>query len=279
MLYIVQVVMWGVAETPQLFLDEGKARSFYAECAKKYWEQRYSAYCEHQGVSGDCFASAQAFVDTIDVSEKSTINYWTVNPEEAGLGGSKDPLCPPEPEELRHATKEIVAVREGLKRLLDDVANLTDRLAGMDVSPVSVQAVDAPEKTAPSPSAAPLENPETDPETYTTPEWKAFVGTVKRSCSGGRNEFYLLPRDDWRQDVYSNRTSLEYWDWSADKIMRDKEKAKTADYSVIEDPDSPGCYTFTNREGIMSEDCYDSEWEAWCAAGLHLETYRLNAAG
>ncbi len=267
MLHIVQVVMWGVAETPQLYLDEAKARSAYAECARKHWEQRYAAYCEHHGVSGDCFASAQAFVHTIDVSEKSTINYWTFNPEEAGLGGSKDPLCPSEPEGFRHVTKEIVAVREGLTRLLDDVSNLTDRLARMEVSPVAVQPVDAPEKTALSPSPA----SQPDPETYTTPEWKAFVGTVKRLCSGDRNEFYLLPRDDWRQDVYSNLTSLEYWDWSADKIMTYKEKAKNANYSVIEAPESPGCYTFTNREGIASEECCDSEWEAWCAAGLHLE--------
>ncbi len=278
MLYIVQVVMWGVAETPQLFLDEGKARSFYAECAKKYWEQRYSAYCEHQGVSGDCFASAQAFVDTIDVSEKSTINYWTVNPEEAGLGGSKAPQCPPDPEGFGHFTKEIFAIKEGLARLLEDVSKLTDRLASKDVSPLAVQAVDEPEKTALSPLAAPQEKPEPEPGTYITPEWKTFVGTVKRSCSGGRNEFHLLPRDDWRQDVYSNRTSLEYWDWSANKIMRYKEKAKNANYSVIEDPDSPGCYTFTNREGIASEECCDSEWEAWCAAGLHLEAYCRAAA-
>ena len=60
MLHIVQVVMWGVAETPQLFLDEATARTAYVECAKKHWEQRYSAYCEHHGVSSDLFASAQA---------------------------------------------------------------------------------------------------------------------------------------------------------------------------------------------------------------------------
>jgi hypothetical protein len=269
MLHVVQVVMWGVAETPQLFLDEAKARSAYVECARKHWAQRYAAYCEHHDASVDCFASAQAFVNTIDVSEKSAINYWTLNPEEAGLGDAE--LCGPGPEEFRQVAEGIVAVKEGLTRLLDDVSHLTDRCARLAVEPVEAQTVEGPGKTAPSPSAVPEEEPESAPETYTTAEWKTFAGTIKRLCSGSRNEFYLLPRDNWRQAVYSNRTSLEYWDWLADRIVKYKENAKSAGFSVIEEPDSPGYYKFTNREGIASEDCYDSEWEAWCAAGLHLE--------
>lgn len=272
MLHIVQVVMWGVAETPRLFPDEAKARAAYVEYAQKRWEQRYAAYCEHHGVGSDSFASAHAFVKTIDVSEKSTINYWPLNPEEAGLGDSKSVLCGAEREEFRHVAEGIVAVKEGLARLLDDVSNLADRVARLDVPPAKARSGGEAEKPAPPPSLPPQVKPEPVPETYATPEWKAFVGTIKRLCSGSRNDFYLLPRDDWRQDVYSNRTSLEYWDWAADKIVKYKEKAKDASYSVIEDPDSPGCYKFANREGIASEECYDSEWEAWCAAGLHLET-------
>lgn len=278
-MYIVQVIMWGVAEAPQLFLDETKARSVYVECAKSYWEQRYSAYCEHHGVSGDCFASAQAFVNTIDVSEKSKINYWTINPEESGLSDSKNTLFGPEREELKHVTKDIGAVKEGLTRLLNDVTNLTDRLAGIDVSPGGAQSVDEPEEPARSISAVAQERPAPPSEAYTTPEWKTFAGTIKRLCSGTRNEFYLLPRVDWRQDVYSSRTELEYWDWVADKIVTYKEKANNANCPVFEDPDSSGCYKFTNQEGIPSEDCYDSEWEAWCAAGLHLEADCQAAAG
>ncbi len=271
MLHIVQVVMWGVADAPHLFFDEARAQSVYVECAKRYWEQRYSAYCEHHGVSGDCFASAQAFVNTIDISEKSKINYWTISPEEAGLSDSKNTLFGPMREEFCQVTKDIGAVKEGLTRLLDDVTTLTDRLAGIDVSPGGAQPVDEPEKPALSTSAVATEPSEPAPEAYTTPEWKAFAGTIKRLCCGSRNEFYLLPRDDWRQDVYSNRTELEYWDWVAGKIVTYKEKAKNANYPVIEDAGSPGCYKFTNQKGIPSEDCYDSEWEAWCAAGLHLE--------
>ena len=279
MLHVVQVVMWGVAETPQLFLDEAKALTAYVECAKRFWEQRYSAYCEHHGLSSDACASAQAFVSTIDVSEKSALNYWTFNAEEVGLGDAANPLGGSRLEEFRHVAKGLVAVKTGLARLLEDLSNLTDRFSRMDKSPVEAQTVDGPGQIVPSPSAVPQEMPEPDPATRTTPEWKAFVGAIMRLGSGSRNEFYLLNRDDWRQDVYSNRTSLEYWDWVADRIRKHKERAKNAGYSVIEDPASPGCYKFTNQEGIASEDCCDSEWEAWCAAGLDLEADGGDAAG
>jgi hypothetical protein len=263
MLYVVQVVMWGVAETPQLFIEEEKAQAAYVQCAKKHWEQRYSAYCEHHGVSSDSFASAQAFVDTIDVSEKSKIHLWTFNPEEASLSTMKQPAQ----EEFRPAAKEIVAVRDGLAQLLNDLSTLADRFAPMDASPGEAQAA-VPEKTDPSMPALPQEEPESDPQTYTTPEWKNFVGTIMRLGSGIRNEFYLLNRDGWRQDVYSNRTSLEYWDWVADRIVKYKEKAKNAGYAVFEGPESGG-YRFKNKEGTESEESFDSEWEAWCAAGLY----------
>jgi len=263
MLHVVQTVMWGVAEKPQLFLDEAKAQAAYVGCTGKQWAQRYAAYCEHHGVGADSFEAAQAFVKTIDVSEKSTINYWTLDTAEAGLEGWKNPILGPGVEEFQHVAQDIVAVREGLARLLEDVSALTDRCALMDGAP--------PEKPALPPSAVPEEKPEAAPETYATPEWKNFVGQIQRLGSGSRNDFYLLSRDDWRQDVYSNRTSLEYWDWVADRIVKRKEKAQNAGYMVAEDPEAPGCYRFANKEGIASEDRYDSEWEAWCAAGLHLE--------
>jgi hypothetical protein len=273
MLHVVQVVLWGVAEKPQLFIDEDKAQAAYVQWARKHWEQRYSAYCEHHGVSSDSFASAQAFVNSIEVSEKSKIHFWTFNPEEAGLNTMKQPAQ----EEFRHAAKEIVAVRDGLIQLLNDLSTLADRFAPMDASPGEAQTV-VPEKAAPSIPALPQEEPESDPQTYTTPEWKKFVGTITRLGSGSRNEFCLLNRDDWRQAVYSNRTSLEYWNWVADRIVKYKEKAKNVGYSVFEGPES-GCYRFKSREGLESEESFGSEWEAWCAAGLYQEAACRVVAG
>jgi hypothetical protein len=279
MLHIVQIVMWGVAETPRVFVDEAKARAAYVEGAKTHWEQRYSAYCEHHGLSGDSFAAAQAFVNTIDVSEKSRLHYWTFNAEELDLGELKDPQGETAREELRQVAEGIIAVQTGLTRLLDDLSILTDRFSRMDLSPVAAPTAAGPEKAVPALSAIRQEEPEPDPATYTTPEWKAFVGTIKRFGSGSKNEFQLLRRDDWRQDVYSNRTSLEYWDWVADRVRKFIGRAKKANYSIIEDPDSPGCYRYTNQEGIASDDCCNSEWEAWCAAGLDLEANCRDAAG
>jgi hypothetical protein len=278
MLHIVQVVLWGVAETPQLFVDEEMARTAFVESTKKHWEQRYSAYCEHNSLSSDAFESAQGFVNTIDVSEKSRIHYWTFSAEEAGLGDSKNPMSGAGLEEFRNAAEGIDAVKTGLTRLLNDVSALTDRLSRLVPSLAEEQKVETPETIAPSPSPVWQEFSESDPATYKTPEWKEFVGTVM-GLGGGRNEFYLLRREDWRQDVYSNRTSLEYWDWVADRVMGYKERAENANYSVIEDPESPGCYKFKNREGIASEYCGDSEWEAWCAAGLDLEAKCRDAKG
>jgi hypothetical protein len=275
MLHIVQVVKRGVAETPRLFVDEEKARTAFVQCAREHWEERYSAYCDHHGVSSDCFSSAQAFVQTIDVSEKSEINLWTFNPEEMGLS----PMHPPAPEEFLQVTNKIEVVKDGLTRLLNDLANLTDGFARLAAPPVAAQAVDGPEKASLSLSPVRQEKPERDPEEYTTPEWKNLAGTIKRSCAGSRNEFHLLPRDDWRQDVYSDRTALEYWDWVADNILRYKQQAQKANYSVIADPNSFGCYRFKNQEGVVSADCCDSEWEAWCAAGLYSETDSRAASG
>jgi hypothetical protein len=271
MLHIVQIVMWGVAETPQLFVEEEKARTAYVECVKKHWTKRYSAYCEHHGLNEDSFASAHAFVSKIDVSEKSHIHYWTLDADEAGLGDSKSPLSGEEMEEVRHVAEGLVAIKTGLLQLLEDLSDLTDRFSRTRLSPTEPRTAESPESIAPSPSPAWQEISESDPSTYKTPEWKAFVGTVMRLGSGMGNEFYLLRREDWRQDVYSNRTSLEYWDWVADRITQYKERAKNGNYSVIQDPEGTGCYRFIDQEGIASKDCGDSEWEAWCAAGLDLK--------
>ncbi len=268
MLHVVQVVMWGVAEKPRFFPNEAEARAAYVASAVKQWGQRYTAYCEHHGVGDDSFEAAQAFVKTIDVSEKSTFNYWTFDPKEAGLG---DAHTGPGPEEFRQVAVGIGTVREGLTRLLADVSHLAERCARVDVPPVEAEAVSGPATAGPPPSAAPEAAQEGDPATYATPEWKTYAGTIRRVCCGSRNQSDLLPRDDWRQDVYGSRTSLEYWDWVADRIMRYKEKAQNAGYAVMEDPDAQGWYRFADREGIPSEDRYDSEWEAWCAAGLHRE--------
>lgn len=215
MLHVIQIVMWGVAEMPRLFLDAAMARAAYIESTRKGWAQRYAAYCEHHCIDAGCFASAEAFVKTIDISEKSTVNYWTVTPEEAVCGTADDRCGTAEEDTRLH---------------------------------------------------------ETAPETRATAEWKEFVALIQRVCCGNRNQSDLLSRDDWRQDIYGNLTALEYWDWVADRTKKHRQASTMAGYRIAAEEGVLGCYRFVNPEGAASKDCFGSEWEAWCAAGLYLKT-------
>jgi hypothetical protein len=269
MLHIVQVVKWGVAETPQIFTDETKAQAAYVESADKQWEQRYYAYCEHHGLNKGAFASAQAFITSIDVSEKSTVNFWSLPFEEAGQYDAQRSARPQE--ETRRLALEIVAIKEGLTHLLQDVSRLAAGFPEVDAPSTDAQSNGRPAESAPPPPTAAQQQQESDPGKYTTKEWSAFVADIRRLCCGSKNESGLMPRGAWRNDVYSNATSLEYWDWVADRMEYYKKSAMAADYTVNTDPDSADYLKFANKEGDASEESYHSEWEAWCAAGLYLE--------
>jgi hypothetical protein len=280
MLHIVEVVLSGIAEIPRLLFDEAKAESHYVECAKEYWPQSYSEYCEQNGVSRDCFSSAKAFAKTFDSAEKSKINYWIVKPEDIGLDklnlfllGSE--LIKERRENILRLTKEVeqtsLAVKEGLTGLLDKIAELTDHVNSMDLPSTDDQHVGRPERVPGLLSSIlPQEGTEEIDEKFSTPEWKEYVEFIKNISGGSRSEFRLFTRNDWRQDVYSNSTAFEYWEWVAAKIDRCIEKAQNAGYSVVEDSDHPGEYRFKTPDGIVSEISCDTKGEAWCHAGLHL---------
>jgi hypothetical protein len=238
MLHIVQVVLSGIAEIPRLLFDEARAESHYVECAKEYWAQSYSEYCEQNGVSRDCFSSAKAFAKTFDSAEKSKINYWIVKPEDIGL----DKLNP-----VLSNTEPIKECREYILQPGTPEGN-----AGLPASMV------------------PQEGTTEIDEKFSTPEWNEYVEFIKNISGGGRSEFSLFTRNDWRHDVYSNSTAFEYWEWVAAKIDRCIEKAQNAGFSVFEDPDHPGQYRFKTPYGTVSEISCNTKGEAWCNAGLHL---------
>src|SRR5512142_410549 len=87
MLHIVQVVLSGSAEAPKVYLDEAAAQAAFVECAKTYWAQSYAAYCERNGVDCALFSSAQAFIASLDLADRSRIHYWALPPEDAGAAG------------------------------------------------------------------------------------------------------------------------------------------------------------------------------------------------
>jgi len=275
MLHVIQVVFAGRAEQPRIFLDQAGAESAYVEQVKNSWKQSYFAYCEQNGVGADSFASAKAFLDTLDLSEKSQINYWVMIPEDAesdtmkqleGIARHREHID----NLVRQVEQRSGVVREGLSGLLEDLGRLTECFGEADSSPAEVQAVEPKSASAPSPpTAEPLET-DGPAEKYKTKEWKTFVGSVMNVCGGNRNECSLFSRHDWRQSVYSDATSLEYWDWVAAKIDRYREKAENAGYTVISDPDSPGAFKIKSPDGTVGETSFYSELDAWCHAGLNL---------
>ena len=275
MLHIVQVVFAGVAATPQVFLDQAAAESAFVEQVKGSWRQSYSAYCEGSDAAMDAFASARAFLDTLDLSEKGRINYWTVSPE----GGRPDTLqdlagLRQLRENIGKLVKQVetrsAAVRDELSGLLEDIAQLSGTVGEVDAPAAAVQPVAPEGSTAPAPAPAQKTERVEDAEKYATKEWKSFVGFIMNLSGGSRSDFPLLPRPDWRQEVYSDLTELEYWEWVAVKIDKYKEAAEKAGYSVIADPASPGHYKFKTPDGTVAEPSFISDWEAWCYAGMEV---------
>lgn len=283
MLHIIQVILSGSAEIPMAFCDETAAHAAFVGCAKKYWAQSYAAYCERNGASSDCFSSAQDFVASLDLADRSRIHYWVVTPVDAGAAGLEHVL--PGSAELMERREHVLrlareverasgAVREGVAELLDAIATLSGDDAGRNEQSVpSVQRRDQPGRLAthelPSPPA-PQKAPQPSDRTYDPGKWKEYIESIRYSC-GGNREFHLFDRHSWRQAVYGNETDFEYWEWVAAKIDQYIEKAHNAGYAVVNDPDDPGCYRFRAPDGIVSDISNDTEGEAWCRAGLDLE--------
>lgn len=281
MLHIVQVVLAGSAETPKVYFQEGQAQAAYVDCAKKYWAQSYTAYCESNGIDSNCFSSAQAFVASFDLADRSRLHYWVLTPEDAENQGDRLPQLDikglqDQRQRIEQQVQDVdVAtgvLRDLLHGLLEEIAAVTgdtgevaDRPAGEPNAPRRLAA----EATTSAPKAEAA--PQVSPELFNSQEWKDYVETIKNMCGGNRSEFHLFTRHDWRQAVYSGETPLEYWDWVAATIDHYIEKAQTAGYAVVPDPDNPGSYRFRTPDGTLSEIVTQAEGEAWCRAGLHLE--------
>lgn len=276
MLHIVQAVLSGSAESPKVYLEEAAAHAAFVGCAKTYWASSYAAYCDRNGVDPEKFASAQAFVASFDLADRSRIYYWTLAPEDAS--GEGNLLLPgvavlaegkERIEELAHEVRRASdGVQAGVAALLDTIAELTGGGPCAVASPSG--GGDAPGRLAPA-EPEPQEAPQPPADQYKTKEWKEYVASIMNMCGGNRSEFHLFTRENWRQAVYSNATSFEYWDWVAATIDHYIEKAQHAGYSVIDDPDHPGRYRFKTPDGVVSEVTSEAQGEAWCRAGLHLE--------
>ncbi len=287
MLHIVQVILSGSAEPPQIFLDEEKAHAAFVACARKYWATSYNAYCERNGLNADSFVAAQGFIASFDLADRSRIHYWHLTPEDAGAGAGQ--LMPglaalsEQREQVRRLVREVEQasgiVRESLAELMDIVAGVTGEEPAATVTPSTAADRDTPGRFTPvePPAEEPVqeqpkaEQPKPDDARFKTKEWRDYVSSIVGMCGGNRSEFPLFTRHDWRQAVYSSETSLEYWDWAALQIDDHIEAAQQAGYSVVDDPDKAGHYRFRTPDGTVNDRSCEAEGDAWCRAGLHLK--------
>jgi hypothetical protein len=287
MLHIVQVVLSGGVEVPQVFVEQSQAEAAFVACAKQYWKQSYASFCEKAGSDADSYATAQAFVASFDLAERSRIHVWSVPLETAGA------------DDLEHLLPGVAVLqkqREQIQRLVDEVAQaagvvregITEVLgviAGMPAAaePATDKQPPTVERNQPGrlKSVAPPTVPST-PQTARTEldseKRKAYVGSIMIMCGGNRSEYKLFTRSDWRKAVYDNEATLEYWGWVTAQIDAHIEKAQQAGYSVIDDSEQSGCYWFQTPDGVVSETPCKAEGEAWCRAGLHLEGSQANSS-
>ena len=275
MVYIVQVLLSGSAETPQVYFEETAARDAYVAAAKRYWAQSYTAYCQRSGRDCDAFDTAQAFVAGFDLAERSRIHYWAIEAEDAPVG--ELPGLAVLQEGRERLEKLAVAlelastsVREELTQLLESITPMPGEAAA---APRETVAADSPRPLgATEPASAPAKAAaQAAADTYKTREWHDYVETIKNMCGGNRSEYHLFTRQDWRQAVYSNQTAFEYWEWVAATIDDHIERAQQAGYGVEPAADMPGHYRFKTPDGVVSDSLSNAEGEAWCRAGLHLD--------
>jgi len=277
MLHIVQVVLPGTVEKPQVFVEKSHAEAAFVAATQKYWKQAYAAYCENEDGDGDSYASAQAFVASFDLADRSRIQLWSLSPEDAGSEfGAGVPDVRQERlsqlvAEMEQALEPFRCGMAELRELVGDSHSVKPREEVPPLPPVNERSQPRRLAAADSlPAAKTPATPETSRDRYDSKAREAYIGSIMHMSGGNRNEFKLFQRSDWRQAVYSDETALEYWEWVVSQIDTHIEQAQEAGYTVYEDPEQPGCYRFKSPTGEVSDVAVKAEGETWCRAGLHL---------
>jgi len=280
MLHIVQVVLPGGVEAPQVFVDQSRAQEAFVACAKHYWKQAYASYCAREGTDADSYAAAKAFVATFDLADRSRIHEWSIPIETTGAAGlaqlaPEAALLQERQEQLRHLAAEV---EQAAGVVTAGVAGLLEAMAGLSpaAEPPARQLPATADRSQPgrlrsvAPPVAPP-SPQSHSTGFDQEKRTAYVRSLMHQGGGSRGESRLFGRADWRQAVYDNRTTQEYWDWAVAEVEAHIDKAQQAGYTVIDDTQESGCYWFRTPDGVVVELPCEAEGEAWCRAGMHLE--------
>ncbi|MEJ2199793.1 MAG: hypothetical protein P8X63_02070 [Desulfuromonadaceae bacterium] len=192
-------------------------------------------------------------------------------------GSPKDPVAA---QEYRAAKVEEPAGKLSSEPAVLNTAKLAEKALQEEES----AAPSLPDMGSPFPNAAPAWIPsafaakepapsqpvEAPPvEKTETPEWGKMVMEISGQIGGMRNEHKYFTKQDWRHDIYSNLTSLEYLDWVAVKVDQCITEAKQVGYSLERDLNEFGRFFFQTPAGQQSAKSYGSETTAWCEAFLH----------
>lgn len=271
MLYIIQRIVSPAVTPPRIFTDQTSAQTAFVALVHEHRAADFARYCASNGGNSESFATAKAFADSVG-EEDAGFCYWERDLEAEGGAAKQLNLPSHSREPLLKATAETQQQVLGVQTQL---RSLTEKLTSMSQELIRLQNLLAEEGngSAPDQAAGAAELPQPRPdaldEKYQTANWQEFVQSLIQMCGGNRAEFSLLPRQDWRQAVYDNHTTLPYWEWVAIAIDQSIERARTTGYAVEEDGEQSGHFAYLTPTGERSATLYDLEDLAWCAAGLH----------
>ena len=271
MFYIVQMIVSGTVVPPRVFADQTSAQKAFVALVGEYRAADFAEYCAINEADPESFATAKAFSGTGGV-EDACFCYWELVPEASGGAANHVKLPLQSGETVLKAVSEtqqqVLGVQTGLRSLAEKLTGMSQELIRLQnlfgddgEGTGSDETSDAAELSKPAPDAL--------DEKYQTADWQDFVQSLIQMCGGNRGEFPLLSRQDWREAIYGNHTTLQYWEWVAITIDQSIERAKTNGYAIEEDGEQSGHFTYLTPTGERSSTLYKMEDLAWCAAGLH----------
>ncbi|MBW2519780.1 MAG: hypothetical protein JRD88_05430 [Deltaproteobacteria bacterium] len=270
MLYIIQKITSGQAEPPKVFADQNSARAAFTDLVHQTSAADFHTYCTRQHADPDSFATALAFAEN-ENTQGAYCCYWELAVEAAGAAHTQQLAEQNSASALQSVTEvqqHVLAVQTELHGLSEKLSDMSQELLRLHKQ-LSNDQEQVDSTGASGAGKRPDLVPDEQDEKYQTAEWRDFVQSLIQMCGGNRGEFPLLSRHDWRQAIYDNQTTLEYWDWVAIAIDVSIERARANGYSIEEDNAQKGHFAFLAPSGERSSILYEMEDLAWCAAGLH----------
>ena len=267
---MIQKVISGQAQPPNVYTDQNSAKAAFTELVRQTSAVDFQEYCDSHHADPGSFDTAIAFAEN-ENKQGDYCCYWELDVDDGRTAHiQKNPE-----QNSASALKSVTDVQQHVLAVQTELHGFSERLSGMSQEllrlhkQLSGNQQQADASVTPGIRAMTDSVPDEQDEKYQTTEWRDFVQSLIQMCGGNRGEFPLLSRHDWRQAIYDNQTTLEYWDWVAITIDVSIERAKAHGYRIEEDGTQKGHFAFLAPSGERSATLYEMEDLAWCAAGIH----------